>query len=380
MSCFDSLMRSRLERRPDWQIALWVTVLMRVVYSGVAAIGSQVLHPDLQRVHTNFTGELTNFTGIGYALVGVWQRFDTLLYLHIAAHGYDHPTLTVFYPLYPALIRVLTPVFGSMIAALFISTLSTFFLFWGFCKLAAFELPKPLVVRALLLYAVWPASFIFFAGYAEALTIALIVWSVYFARNGQWWASAACGFFASLARAAGGLVFVALALFAWRRRKEGSWPVLLVPVGAVAYPLWLYCSGHVSVTESYQHYWQIQIAPPWFTLGQVVEMLVTRPNAIFLLNVLILVAVSLLSVAVRPRLEYALYSAAVIVQVLMRFEHPLLLGCPRYLLLIFPAFVALGSLAAMWPRFGRMVWPLCGLLLVCNLGWMWAFLNWSLEL
>ena len=373
-------MLDRLERRPDWQLALGIAVTLRVIYSVVAAIASQVLHPALSRIATNFTGDFIQFNGLACAFLGVWQRFDTLIYLHIAVHGYDQTSLTVFYPLYPLAIRVLLPAFGTLGSALLISNLSAFFAFWGFLRLATPDSPRLAALRGLLLYAVWPASFILFAGYVESLTLALVLWSVYFARAHRWWVSALCGCGAALARPTGGLVFLPLLFFAWQQRRQKPWPVFLVFLGLMAYPVWRLWQGQPSFVTVYKHYWQIDIAPPWITLAHILETLFRRPDAVFLLNLLILVAIALLAAMARPRPAYSLYAAALILQILTRNEQPLLLGAPRYLLLVFPAFLALGDLVQNSPRFQRMFWPLCGLLLFCNLGFMWAFLNWSLAL
>src|SRR5438477_1325428 len=83
-------MAERLETRPHWQIALILSLAMRVIYSGAAALFSVFLHPDPQLVRSNtFTNNLPAATGVHYALLDIWQRFDTLWYLHIAANGYD---------------------------------------------------------------------------------------------------------------------------------------------------------------------------------------------------------------------------------------------------------------------------------------------------
>jgi len=78
--------------RPEWKLALTLTVILRVAYSTAAALSSLFLHPKPELLRTNtFTQDLPPPHGLCYALLGIWQRFDTLWYLHIAAHGYDHP-------------------------------------------------------------------------------------------------------------------------------------------------------------------------------------------------------------------------------------------------------------------------------------------------
>src|SRR4030081_401153 len=92
----------RLEARADWQIALAITAALRVVYTGVAAVAAVVLRPDARLIQSNvLTQNLPAAGSWHYALLGIWQRFDTLWYLRIAEHGYDLPAAVVFYPLYP---------------------------------------------------------------------------------------------------------------------------------------------------------------------------------------------------------------------------------------------------------------------------------------
>jgi hypothetical protein len=62
--------------------------------------------------------------GLHYALLGIWERFDTLWFLHIAQHGYDRPMAVIFYPLYPAAIRIASGLMPAMAAALLVSTVA----------------------------------------------------------------------------------------------------------------------------------------------------------------------------------------------------------------------------------------------------------------
>lgn len=204
----------------DWKLALLLTAGLRILYSGIAAVFSLVSHPDQALVRSNaFTEHLPSPGTLYYALLGIWGRFDTLWYVHIAQNGYDRPEAVVFYPLYPGLIRILRPIAEGMGGALLISTVSSFFLFWGFVRLLRMESPDRSPFRALALFAVWPASFVFFAGYTEALAIALVVWCILFARDERWASAAACGFAAGLTRSMGILLIVPLAVMAWHSRR-----------------------------------------------------------------------------------------------------------------------------------------------------------------
>jgi len=121
----------KLEPRADWQIALAITAVLRVVYTCVAAAAALFLHPDARLIQSNvLTENLPASGGWHYALLGIWERFDTLWYLRIAESGYDLPAGVVFYPLYPWLIRTLSTLADPMAAALLISTVAAFFFFW----------------------------------------------------------------------------------------------------------------------------------------------------------------------------------------------------------------------------------------------------------
>src|ERR1019366_5058939 len=206
--------------------ALALTLGLRIFYSIFAAVSSAYLRLDPNLIHGNsLTSQLMNREShpLLYALLGVWERFDTLWYIQISRHGYDNPMATVFYPLYPSLIRALSFITHSeLFAALLLSTAGSFFLFWGALRLIELDYAPPTAFRALLLWVAWPASFAFFAGYPDSLLCALTVWAIYFARSGRWLPAGALGLFAGLTKALGCLAALPLFWIAWKRRDRGG--------------------------------------------------------------------------------------------------------------------------------------------------------------
>src|ERR1019366_9290389 len=168
---YNRRMLRKLASWPDWQIALAVTAPLRLVYTAMAAAFMPFLHPDPALIHSNaLTENLPTPHGLHYALLGIWERFDTLWFLRIAEHGYDRPMAVIFYPLYPAAIRLVSGLMPAIAAALLVSTVAAFFFFWGLLRLAGGELSEVGRLRMLLLVCAWPTSFVLFAGYAESLT------------------------------------------------------------------------------------------------------------------------------------------------------------------------------------------------------------------
>ena len=371
-------MLRKFESRPDWQIALAITAVLRVFYSASAAALSFVLHPSPLRIHSNaLTENLPADSGLHKALLGVWERFDTLWFVHIAQHGYDQPMAVLFYPLYPAAIRMVSWPLPPTAAALAVSTVAAFFVYWGLLRLAGPELSARGRFLMLLLVSVWPTNFILFAGYAESLTLALILWAVVFAREGRWWPAALCGLLAGLGRPSGVLVSIPLFVLAWRSRRVASLPVLLAPLGTLGYWGWLHWSGRLSVVEAYRLYQGTPVAPPWESLALALRM-IAGGDALLAIKLGLVVLAAVLSLRRQVRLEDKLFAGAVILQMLMYTGRPII-GAARYVLMIYPAFLAGGAYAQQrWN--GKQFGFYAAAFGFLNLMWMVAFLNWSLVL
>lgn len=369
-------MLRKLAIRPDWQIALAMTLGLRVFFSAIAAAFSFVLHPDPASIHSNWLTENLPAPGtVHYALLGVWERFDTLWYLRTAQHGYDLPMAVIFYPLYPAAIRLVSALMPATAAALVVSTVAAFVSFWGLLRLAASEPPERGRIDTLLAVAAWPSSFVLFAGYAESLTLALIVWAVIFARAERWELATLCGFLAGVSRPSGVLVAVPLFVMAWRSRRLRALTVVLSPMGLLGYWGWLRWSGRLSVVAAYRIYQGATLAPPWASVAEAARLIVHGDEVLALKLALVALAAAF-SLQREVRFEDKLFALAMVVQMLMYTGRPLL-GGPRYVLPMYPAFLALGAYAAQrWS--GKQLGFYFGCLGLLNLAWMRAFLNWSL--
>jgi hypothetical protein len=232
-------------------------------------------------------------------------------------------------------------------------------------------------LRMLLLVCVWPTSFILFTGYAEPLTLALIVWAVVFGREGRWWTATACGILAGLSRPSGVLVSVALVVLALRSQRVQSLVVALTPSGTLSYWAWLRWSGRLSVVEAYRRYQGAIFAPPWASVGQALRLIWNRHDVLLAIKLGLVILVVVLSLRRDVRLEDKLFALAVVLQILLYTAERPMVGAARYLMPAYPAFVMLGSYAERhwsWRQFG-FYFSAFGLL---NLVWLRSFLEWSL--
>src|SRR5579859_2202092 len=139
-----------------------------------------------------------------------WWFWDAAFYAHIASQGYDITGTQRFFPLYPALIHLIAQPFGltsgvALLAiAMSLSSLATLAAWYGLMLLARHEglwHPTPRLVMYGL--AAFPLAFFLFAGYADALFLALAVWALLAARRRWWYLAALCGMLAALCRPTG---------------------------------------------------------------------------------------------------------------------------------------------------------------------------------
>jgi hypothetical protein len=155
-------------------------------------------------------------------LILPWDRWDTNWYTGIALHGYIGYGSTFFMPLYPLLIRVVTPLTaGNAVgAALVVSTVAAFFALLALYRLAErLDTRSNLGPQTLLVALLLPVSFILMAGYTESLYLALALWAILAALDRRWRRTAILGGLAALTRQQG-LLLAALAVpdaWAWLR-------------------------------------------------------------------------------------------------------------------------------------------------------------------
>lgn len=178
-----------------------------------------------------------------------WTRanFDGIHYLDIAKKGYGIYQ-QVFFPLYPGLIKFLTPYFGdrALMTGLVISWLSFLGALLFFYKLVKLDFDEKIAKRSLVSLLLFPTAFFFSAVYTESLFLFLVLGSFYFARKRKWWMSGILGAFASATRVVGIFLLPAL-LWEWWEQKNSKWsmvngqwlasliPIFLIPLGVLFY-------------------------------------------------------------------------------------------------------------------------------------------------
>lgn len=294
-----------------------------------------------------------------HALFEIWNRWDSLNYLHIAEFGYQatgaKQHLLAFYPLYPALIRLVEPLCGSFLAAGFwISTVASVTTALLFHRLATLDEPDQ-ASRALFFLFAFPTSYALHIAYTESLFLTLTCASLLCARSRRWALAGLLGACAALTRINGVALGAALALEAWAeyrqdRRIRPAWLfVLLVPAGAFGYLLvnW-FVTGDAFAFLRFQHeHFRRTLDWPWNGYLEMWKAFLRRASSeAFVLRgqELLFATIMLVATAASIARQRASYAAYMVVNTLlvMSFTYPW--SVPRYTLILFPMFLLMGRI------------------------------------
>jgi hypothetical protein len=143
------------------------------------------------------------------ALVSVihrWTYWDGAIYIQLAQNGYWPPEYSVYFPLYPALIRACAAIIGPhwALAALLVSNLGALLAFVGIAALAAqvatVGRERRIARTALILFAAYPLAFFTVAVYTDGIFVGLAAFTLLFALRQRWGWCAAFALLAGLCR------------------------------------------------------------------------------------------------------------------------------------------------------------------------------------
>jgi hypothetical protein len=328
---------------------------------------------------------------VEYSLVAPWWRWDTINYVHIAQFGYNYDQyLTAFLPLYPALIKL-----GGLLTNNVDNTLGlTFgaFLITSACYLLALLFMFKLVTRhynekvakySCLALALFPMSFFYLMPYTEALFLLLVLSCFYcvsyptpktikieeqtganLAENetlpsqrpkNRWFLACILATVAALVRMQGVLLVLPLLYLYYKRygfkTTRHFWGLALIGVGPLLFQLYVTVGiAAPNNLESLARAWNKHLALPIDTLiTTVIAILRPESSNAFILNTWgllnLAIIVSLLWSKRRElRIEYHIYAWSTILMYLSvkADQSDVTYSLERYLILIFPAFIAGG--------------------------------------
>jgi hypothetical protein len=292
-------------------------------------------------------------------LWSVWQRFDANWYLKIAQRGYaGDDGSTVYFPLYPLLIRIVSALVGNaMLAALLISNLALVGALVMLYRLSDALFGATSARRVVAYWLLFPTAFFLQAAYTESLFLFFTLAAFDFARRDKWMFAALFGALAALTRLQGALLVIPLGWMLYQKLKTQNSkfeptithhasrfaPLLLIPLATFVF----LALTNLSLLASYQGELHARFVMPLENIASALALIANgRASVIDLLNVLTTIGFGAMVIAVwraLPR-EYGLYALAMYCAPLLRMTttQPLV-SMDRYALAIFPAFIVLGA-------------------------------------
>jgi hypothetical protein len=364
----DDVADERVHPNP-WRFVLTAWASSRVLFLAAGFVGAHVAK---QAYPVGLPREPSG-------LLNYWANWDGGWYSSIAVHGYAQtlwPASTNFFPIYPALIHVVTLLgLGPAISGVGISLAASLAAFYFLHELA-FEYFGARAARAAVLsLAFFPTAFYLNAVYGESVFLAAAIGSIWAARvRGSFVLAAVLGCIAAGTRNVG--VFLVLPLLhEWIRQRprqgaRGLVAIGLVPWGLLGYMFWLWrWTAHPLLFNTVaRHTWGRKPANPVHTLSRAWDVAgdgavyAVHPNRVlaarlangsfnametYNLVFLALLALLLVFVLVRLPAGLALYATlAAVVPTLAPAAFSPLASVPRYVLSVFPVFMALGALLA----------------------------------
>jgi 4-amino-4-deoxy-L-arabinose transferase-like glycosyltransferase len=350
--------------RSDWHRAVFVGLAAYVV-SRMCVIAAAGVRASQVAVDAREDGDVepTAYETI----TNVLTSWDGRWYLELVRRGYPDSipadityeqleARAAFFPVYPWTVRALDTILpgGDTFASLFLN-----FVLGAIAVLLVGLLARRLysisvAARAMTLFAIFPGSFVLSFAYSEAMLIVLAAACLLLLIDERWWLAGLSAAVATGARP-NGIALVAAcgvaSLIAIRRRRDWSSLAapLLAPVGFVAF------QWYVDRTAGERGAWFRVQREAWAegtsfgftavenTFGFVTNPLGSPTDALTALTVIALGAGVYCAWKVRLSLILSVYSAAIIVLMLVPET---VTARPRFLFTAFPLLIAV---AAWWP-------------------------------
>ena len=356
------------KQKKIWQEAAWVFIASRLLILLISFIG--VYRFAVQ-------GGAVSWCTVGLSCA--WAHYDTQIYTGLARDGYAAVRNTVFFPLWPLLIREFCLVLGwsgyyqCYVASLLLENGCFYFVLVLFYNLVCEEFDHSVAKTATFYLAFAPYGLFFFNGYSEALFLLLCLATFFFLSRGgtlDWWQAGICAALASMTRATGCMLIVPFLImlvqhfWPYRTMLRSRWlsilnavlAMVMIPLGTGAYMIQLALTKGNPFLFSVQEAtsWHRQLTLPWLGMARSISIMFEQLHNLGMLNmsnvtdiIFTLMALVVLILGWR-RLSwhYRLFALAMFVFSLCYPSSSStvtpLSAAPRYMLVIFPIYMLFG--------------------------------------
>lgn len=282
---------------------------------------------------------------LGSGFFKMLAQWDGQNFLSIIQQGYYLDSLLAFFPLFPLVVKSISLIipFGEvgngLIFNWIIMGVSMLFLH----KLLEIDFKKKEIGFIILLNLLFPFSFFFITYYSEALFFCLSVLVLFYYKKQKFYLTILFLFLLTLTRMAGVALVMAIIVDQIRLKKNPA--LFFIPfVGTVGYVYYSFLqTGNLFALINAEENWQRLVMYPGFSILNSLHVLLTQGisfgnfGVVFdLLLVLGVIILLVRSYSFLPKIYwyYALFS------VLIPLSTSTFLSFPRFLIVLFPLFIA----------------------------------------
>lgn len=308
----------------------------------------------------------------GSKLLDAAWLWDGGWYGTIARLGYHtEPPLAptvAFWPLFPRLVRLFGDLVGGSglhLGGVLIPLCAYLAALFSLHRLVCERWGPRVARRSVLLLSVFPSAFFFSVAYPSSLLLLCTVACFAYARRGRWWLAGGAGLLAALADVSGVLLVAPLACEYARQRPSAPW-MLRWEAAAVASPIlglglfMAYLQLRVGDALAFVHaagLWKhhLAFAPATLLEGSLLVAYDPFASPLVTLNCVVALLFLLLGVGwlVVGEAAFGVWILAVLGLHLTFPAAEPMDGIVRYVLPLFPGFIALGLAAERWRRLGQ---------------------------
>ncbi|MGB3735180.1 MAG: glycosyltransferase family 39 protein [Ilumatobacter sp.] len=351
-----------------WRRAVTVGLLAYLV-SRLCVLGGAIIRASQVTIDAREDGEAEK--GAVELISQVLTSWDGRWYLELVRNGYPDgipanityeqtEARAAFFPMYPGAVRVFDSVFpgGDTIAALFLN-----FLLGGVAVvlvglLARRIFSSSVAARTMVLFAVFPGSFVLSFAYSEALFVVFAASCLLLLYDEQWLLAGLAAALATATRPNGiAIVFACLVASAIAIKTKREWSsllaVLIAPLGFVGFQLYVDdVAGERGAwfrvqTEAWSEGTSFGATAVENTLSFLTSPFDSTADALTVLSLGALALMVFAAYKKRLPLPWIAFSAVIIALMLIPET---VTARPRFVFTAFPLFIAV---AAWWPQPGR---------------------------
>ncbi len=345
-------------------MAILIVVLSKLLIFSIGYAVTFMSNPQFILHTPQGTLPSTSLNILMYQFAKPLAPHDSYHYLYLAQHWYDsNPAhdqynFIVFFPLYPILIRLITFNFNYVnLSALIVSNISSVIALIYLFKLTKLDFDDGVALKAILFLSIFPTAYFLSVPYTEALFLALIIASLYYARREKWPLAGVLGFLAALTRL-GGLLMMPVLLVeylhqkSWNPRKIANLNLLWICLALGGFLIYL--GINYQVTGDALKFVTIERVH-WFSTLDPIKGLTTAYNFAstwpYPINILLGVApiafaafgLSMVIFGVYRHLRPS-YLVCMLLSWMLAVSYSLWISPPRYIIAMFPMFILMALL------------------------------------